>query len=158
MTHAPQNLDRLDRDIILELQQNARRSFKSIAAKLQVSESTISNRVNRLTGSGVLKLQARVDPFCLPHQVAALIGMNLERRCHQTAIAQIENLPGVNAVWRTTGKYDLFVEVMVDSIEMLNEFLFSAGLDRIEGLTFTETYLVLNSRTKFFKVSDSTAD
>ena len=152
MTLPKKELDELDRKIIWELQEDARRPYKKIAAKLNVAESTIGNRVNRLLESGVLKLEARVDPFALPNKVAALVGINLERREQMSVIHEIQKLPAVNAVWVSTGKYDLFAEVMADSITDLNDFIFDRGLGRIEKIRFTESYIMLHSNSKFFKL------
>ena len=60
-----QDIDDLDKKIIFELQEDARRPFKVVANKFKVSEGTISNRVNRLIEKGILKLEARVNPFSL---------------------------------------------------------------------------------------------
>ena len=148
------HIDDLDRSIILELQEDARRPYKEIAAKLGVSESTISNRVNRLTRTGILKLEARVDPFRLTSKVAAIIGIKLERRGHIQAVEEISKLPGVSAVYVATGEYDLFIEVMEDSIADLNEFLFhKSRLNKIKNIVATETFILLSSTTKFFKLA-----
>jgi len=146
------DLDRLDREIILDLQQNARRPYKSIAERLDVAESTVANRVNRLLKKGILKLEARIDPFCLPSRVAAIIGINLENRNHYEVMAEIEKIPGVNAAWIATGKYDIFIEVLADSIERLNDFMFEAGIGNIPHVQSTETFVVLYSKSKFFKL------
>ena len=148
------HIDDLDRSIILELQEEARRPYKEIAAKLGVSESTISNRVNRLQRTGILKLEARVDPFKLVNKVAAIIGIQLERRGHLQAVEEIRKIPGVSAVYVTTGKYDLFIEVMEDSIADLNDFLFyKSRLSKMKNIVTTETFILLSSDTKFFKLA-----
>jgi Lrp/AsnC family transcriptional regulator for asnA, asnC and gidA len=147
-------IDDLDRNIILELQEDARRPYKEIAAKLGVSESTISNRVNRLLRTGILKLEARVDPFKLTNKVAAIIGLKLERRGHLQAVEEIRKIPGVSAVYVATGKYDLFIEVMEDSIADLNDFLFQRSrLSKMKNVITTETFILLSSTTKFFKLA-----
>ncbi len=152
MTLPTNELDQLEQDIIIELQEDARKSFKSIAAKLKVSESTISNRVNRLVASGILKLEARVNPFKLSNKVVAVVGINVKNREHEDTIKKVQAISGVNAVWVTTGKYDLFAEVMADSINDLNNFIFREGLGKIDEITFTETYIVLYSNSKYFKI------
>jgi len=147
-------IDDLDRSIILELQEDARRPYKEIAGRLGVSESTISNRVNRLLKAGILKLEARVDPFKLTNKVAAVIGIQLERRGHVQAVEEIAKIPGVSAVYVATGKYDLFIEVMEDSIADLNDFLFhKSRLSKMKNIITTETFILLSSATKFFKLS-----
>ena len=154
MTLSGQNIiDDLDKRIILELQEDARKSFKAISKKLNVAEGTIRNRLKRLIDLKILKLQARVDPFVFPHKVAAIIGVNLKERDHETKMRQIEKIPSVTSVWNATGRYDLFFEVMADSLQDLNEILFQKELNKIGGINFTETFVILSSKTKFFKLS-----
>jgi Lrp/AsnC family transcriptional regulator for asnA, asnC and gidA len=152
MTLAKGKLDDLDRKIILELQKNARCLYKDIAVKFNTSKSTISNRVNRLIDAGILKLEARVDPFQIENKVAAVIGVNIEGRGHLAVIEEIEKIPGVTSVWIATGKYDLFVEVMADSITDLTEFILIEGLDKLQNIKFTESFILLHSNTKYFKL------
>jgi Lrp/AsnC family transcriptional regulator for asnA, asnC and gidA len=154
MALSENRIDDLDRGIILELQEDARRPYKEIAAKLNVSESTISNRVNRLLRADILKLEARVDPFQLANKVAAIIGIKLQRRGHPQAADEISKIPGVSSVYVATGKYDLFIEVMEDSIAGLNDFLFNRSqLSKIKNVEATETFILLSSNTKFFKLT-----
>lgn len=153
MTTATKNIDALDRKITLELQEDARKPYKDIAAELNVSEGTVKNRVTRLINKGVLKLEARVDPFALPHRVAAIVGVNLKERNHKEKMKEIEKIPGVTSVWNATGRFDLFFEVMVDSLNALNEVLFEKNLQEIGGISYTETFVLLSSNTKYFKLS-----
>ncbi len=151
MTLMDDNLDELDRKIILTLQTDARRPFKSIAKDNNVSEGTISNRVNRLLNNNILKLEARINPFAI-NKIGALLGVNLKERSHETTIKQIQAMENVTSVWVTTGKYDLFVEVLVNSINELNHFIFAGGLSKIDNISFTETHIMLYSETKFLKI------
>ncbi len=152
-TSEKQKIDTLDRKIILELQEDARRQFKTIATKLNVSEKTVKNRVTRLINSDVLKLEARVNPFALPHRVAAVIGLNLQERNYQEKMAEIGKIPGVTSVWKATGRFDLFFEIMVDSLSSLNDILFGKYLEGIGGIAHIETFVLLASTTKNFKLS-----
>ena len=147
------NIDPLDRKIVLNLQEDARRPYKDIAAKLKVSEGTVKNRVTRLINRGILKLEARVNPFALPHRVSALVGVTLKERDHEEKMKEIENIPAVNGVWNATGRFDLFFEVMVNSLQELNEILFKRDLKQIGGISYTETFITLSSNTKYYKLS-----
>lgn len=53
--------DQLDRDIALMLAQDARLSFRKIAADLGVTEGTVRGRVKRLQNAGLLKLVPILD-------------------------------------------------------------------------------------------------
>ena len=152
MVGAQPNLDNIDRKIILELQKDARRQFKLIAKKLNVSEGTIKNRVTRLINRGILKLEARVNPFALPNQISAIVGVNLKERNHEEKIKEIEKFPGITSVWNAAGRFDLFFEIMVDSLNSLNDILFRKGLKEIGGISYTETFIILYSNTKYFKL------
>ncbi len=152
VTSEKRKIDDLDKKIILELQEDARRQFKVIATKLKVSESTVKNRVTRLINRGVLKLEARVDPFALPRRVAAVVGLNLKERNYKEKMEEIEKVPGVTNVWKATGRFDLFFEIMVDSLDSLNDILFGKYLETIDGIAHIETFVLLSSNTKYFKL------
>jgi len=150
MSNEKYEIDKLDREIILELQEDARRQFKIIAGKLKVSEGTIKNRVERLIKQDILKLEARVNPFALSRRISAIVGLNLKERNHEDKIKEIEKIPCVTSVWNATGRFDLFFEVMVDSLESLNDVLFKEDLKEIGGISYTETFVILSSNSKFF--------
>ncbi len=152
MTGENKNIDDLDRKIILALQKDARRPYKDIAKMLRVSEGTIKNRVTRLIGRGILKLEARVNPFALPNRISAIVGVNLKERTHEKKIKEIEKIPGVTSAWNAAGRFDLFFEIMVDSMQSLNDILFRKDLKRIGGISYTETFITLYSNTKYFKL------
>ena len=150
----PENdIDELDRKIILELQEDARRLYKDIAKKLKVSEGTVRNRVGRLVDNGILVLQARVNPFVLPHKISALVGVRITGPEHEETMERIARIPCVTSIWNATGRYDLFFELMVDSLEDLNEVLFYQVLTKIRGVSYTETFVTLSSKTKFYKLT-----
>jgi Lrp/AsnC family transcriptional regulator for asnA, asnC and gidA len=152
MTGENKNIDDLDRKIILALQKDARRPYKDIAKMLRVSEGTIKNRVTRLISRGILKLEARVNPFALPNRISAIVGVNPKERTHEKKIKEIEKIPGVTSAWNAAGRFDLFFEIMVDSMQSLNDILFRKDLKRIGGISYTETFITLYSNTKYFKL------
>ncbi len=152
MTEATKNIDDLDRNIILALQDDARRPYKDIAEEFKVSEGTVKNRVTRLINRGILKLEARVNPFALPNRISAIVGVNLKERNYEEKIKEIEKIPGVTSAWNAAGRFDLFFEIMVDSISSLNDVLFRNDLERIGGISYTETFITLYSNTKYFKL------
>ena len=146
-------IDDLDKGIILELQQDARRPFSVIAENLNVAEGTVRNRVRRLIDRDVLELKARVNPFALSDKVAAIIGINLAEKIHEQKVKEIEKIPSVTSAWNATGRFDLFFEVMADTLAELNEILFEKDLHTIGGITHSEVFVILSSNTKRFRLS-----
>jgi Lrp/AsnC family transcriptional regulator for asnA, asnC and gidA len=149
----PRDIDEIDRKVILELQDDARAPYKDIGRRLRISEGTVRNRVMKLIDRGILKLEARVDPFALPHKISALVGVNLRERDPEQKMREIQKIPGVTSVWNATGRYDLFFEVMVDSLQELNKLLFNIDRNYVGGVSGTETFITLSSETKSFKLS-----
>ena len=49
------SLDKIDREILIRLQKNARKSFAEIAREIGVSEATVHIRVKRLRKNGVIR-------------------------------------------------------------------------------------------------------
>jgi hypothetical protein len=47
---------------------------------------------------------------------------------------------------------------MVDSLESLNEVLFKKDLEKIGGISYTETFVILSSNTKYFKICKSSEE
>jgi Lrp/AsnC family transcriptional regulator for asnA, asnC and gidA len=153
MTAPEKDIDSLDKEIILALQEDARKPYKDIAKNLKVSEGTVKNRVTRLINRGILKLEARVNPFALPNRVSAIVGVNIKDRNHEQIIKELEKIPTVTSAWNAAGRFDLFFEVMVDSMNSLNHFLFGKNLKNIGGITYTETFITLHSNSKYFKLA-----
>ncbi|WP_226480356.1 Lrp/AsnC family transcriptional regulator [Natrinema amylolyticum] len=52
MSHEP--LDAIDREILHQLQQNARRPITAIAEAVNVADNTVRNRIDKLEAAGVI--------------------------------------------------------------------------------------------------------
>lgn len=141
----------LDKKIIIELQKNGRTSYKDIARKLKVSDGTIRFRVGRLIRKNILRITASINPFSLENCIVALVGMQLEKRTHKKTMEKISQLKGVVSVCNATGRYDLLVEVFLDSQKELNKFLME-DLSRIGGINTTETFIYLDSINKWLEL------
>ena len=144
-------IDDLDRKIIGELQKNGRTSYKDIAKKLRVSDGTIRFRTGRLTRKNILRITASINPFALENGIVALVGMQLEKRTHKKTMEKISRLRGVLSVCNATGRYDLLVEVYLDSQKELSRFLME-DLSRIGGINTTETFIYLDAINKWVEM------
>jgi Lrp/AsnC family transcriptional regulator for asnA, asnC and gidA len=144
-------LDDMDTKIIRELQANGKITYKEIAQKLDVSDGMVRFRVDRLLKKDILKISASVNPMYFDNCVAALIGINLEKREHRVIMNKIATMKGVCSVCNLTGRYDLMVEVFFDSREELRRFLME-DLGDIGGVTFSETFIYLDAVNKWLEL------
>ncbi|MCJ7684701.1 MAG: Lrp/AsnC family transcriptional regulator [Desulfobacteraceae bacterium] len=151
MKKKPLQLDDLDRKIIGELQKNGRVSYKDISKKLKISDGTVRFRVGKMIRNNFLRIMASVNPFALENSILALVAMQLERRTQKQTMETISQLRGVVSVTNVTGRYDLLVEVFLDSQKELNKFLMD-DLSKIGGIKATETFVSLDAINRWVEM------
>ena len=121
----------------------------AIAQKLSVSEGTIRQRLKRLQNNGVLKIRALRDPNTLENQQLAVVAATLmEAKLLDRKAQEISKLRNVISVSIVSGRYDILIEVLVESNRGLVNFL-TEKLSAIEGISKTETFLILKSYQKW---------
>jgi len=151
MKKKPLQLDDLDRKIIGELQKNGRVSYKDISKRLKVSDGTVRFRVGKMIRNNFLRIMASVNPFALENSILAVVAMQLERRTQKQTMETISQLRGVVSVTNVTGRYDLLVEVFLDSQKELNKFLMD-DLSKIGGIKATETFVSLDAINRWVEM------
>ncbi len=137
-------IDNLDKSILTTLQSNARISYAEMAKSFGVSPATIHVRIEKLRQAGIITgTHVHVDARKLGFDVCCFIGINLARAGdYPSALAQLQALPEVIEAHYTTGKYSIFVKVMVPSIDDLQQLL----INKIQSITevqATETLISL---------------
>jgi Lrp/AsnC family transcriptional regulator for asnA, asnC and gidA len=138
----PEDLDTLDRGIIAALQVDGRRAYSRIADEVGVSESVIRYRVRRLEDAGILQIVGVADPLRIGYDLMALVGCRVTPGQVPQVIAQLRRLPEASYLVATAGRFDVFVEVMCRDTAHFSEVL-TGGIQTVDGLTDTETFLVL---------------
>lgn len=137
-------LDALDKFILNALQTNARTSYAELARAQNVSAATIHVRIEKLRQAGVITgIHVHVEPRKLGYQVCCFIGINLARAGdYPRTLARLEALPEVVEAHYTTGQYSIFIKVLVQSIEQLQDLLINK-IQSIDEIQATETLISL---------------
>ena len=136
-------IDKINISIIKELKEG-RKSFKTIAEKLTITENTVRARVNKLTDEGVLDICGLVDPSSIPGHQTVVIGIKLEEMDLVKKGEQISNLRGVISVSIVTGRYDLMIHVLLKQGFGLLEF-YTDEISAINGVSSVESFVVYKS-------------
>ncbi|MEW5748711.1 MAG: Lrp/AsnC family transcriptional regulator [Candidatus Thermoplasmatota archaeon] len=137
------DLDELDMDIIRSLNENARKSFRDIAKELQVSLTTVSNRVKILERTGIIQGYIPVvDATKLGYDIMAVIGIKVMHGKIIDTEKDLAKEAGVFAVYDSTGEWDAIVEARFKSRAELNTFV-KKVLDH-PNVDRTYTQVVLN--------------
>lgn len=140
--------DETDWQIIDELSQ-AHQTNTLLAEKLGVSEGKVRQRLKKLQEANVLKIRALRNPDILTQQQLAFVATNItESRYLKQKAQEISRLKNVQSVSILSGQYDLMIEVLVSSNRGLIEFL-TEELSKVEGISRTETFLILESINKW---------
>ncbi len=135
------SLDDVDRQILCLLQREGRIPYLSIAHQLGLAEGTIRRRVARLLEDKIVRIVGVTDPFRIGMHTVAIVGIKVERRKIEAITNSLCQLEEVRYALLATGKFDLVVEIVVESNEALLEFLIKLGA--IPGVLTTGTSLVL---------------
>ncbi len=140
--------DDIDWKIINTLR-DSHQNNNAIARQLGISEGTVRQRLKRLKDADIVKIRALINPEVLENQQLATIAVNVsESSLLEAKAMEISQLPNVLDVSITSGRYDLFVQVLIDSNHGLVRFL-TEELSAVKNVTSTESFLMLKSYNKF---------
>jgi DNA-binding Lrp family transcriptional regulator len=125
------DLDELDTAILRELQQDARRTNRDVAAAVGVSPTTALDRTRALRERGVIRgASLNVDLAAIGRPVQALIAVRIRppsRRNIEAFRNWVTALPDTLGVFVTTGTEDFLIHVAVPD----NESLYAFVIDRL---------------------------
>ncbi|SRR5690554_229955 len=116
-------LDGTDQRIVDMLRQDGRRPFRDIARELEVSESMVRKRVNRLSGSGWMRILAVTDPIQLGVPVLATTYVKVTPAGLEALADDLARDPAARYVAIGVGSSNLVFESMHGSARELHEFL-----------------------------------
>ena len=108
-------LDETDYRILTILEENGRTPNNEIAARLDLSEGTVRNRIRKLTGGNYLKIRGLTNVNMRTDKQLLFIMIKLTSTKHWERTAQkVSALPHVRSVSMITGRYDLVVEIYIE--------------------------------------------
>jgi DNA-binding Lrp family transcriptional regulator len=124
-------LDELDTALLRELQADARRTNRDIAAAVGVSPTTALDRTRALRDRGVIRgASLNVDLAAIGRPVQALIAVRIRPPSRQNIEAfrnWVSALPDTLGVFVTTGSEDFLIHVAVPD----NDSLYAFVIDRL---------------------------
>lgn len=141
--------DKLDRQILEIISQNARIPFKDVAAECGVSRAAIHQRVQRLIDTGVIVGSGyHVNPKSLGYHTCTYVGIRLERgSMYKTVVRELEKIPEIVECHFTTGPYTMLTKVHARDNEHLMDLL-NNRMQEIPGVVATETLISLEQSIK----------
>ena len=142
-------MDELDKRIIKLLQVDGRASNARIAREVGVSEGTVRRRLRQLVQSGVISVVAVPNLEKMGYGTAALVGVQTDPGKIDEVADAIAALEEAHYVSISTGAYDIFAWVGVESPERLGAFL-RGKVGTISGVRRTETFVNLSIKKRTY--------
>tara|TARA_E500000178_G_scaffold281526_1_gene281846 strand:- start:142 stop:609 length:468 start_codon:yes stop_codon:yes gene_type:complete len=136
-------MDRIDLNILNELQQNARITNQELSERVNLSPTPCLRRVKMLEDAGVIKgYTAVVDPDAYGLPIMAFITVRLERQT-DAEIGSFEKammeLDEVVACYLMSGRQDYMLQVFAHSLKDYEKFVRNK-LTHVSGLGEMETH------------------
>ena len=141
--NAEYHLDKIDKEIIYMLMDNAKTSLAQISKNVGISTTAVHQRIKKLENAGVMENSISfLNPRKIGYKVVSYIGVFLEQPSHyQDAIKALKDINEVVEAHYTTGNYTIFLKVLCKDNDHLMEIL--NKIQKLKGVTRTETFISL---------------
>jgi Lrp/AsnC family transcriptional regulator for asnA, asnC and gidA len=136
-------LDELAQDIIKELQDDARQSFREIGRKLKVSEGTVRNRVRSLVTSQTMKISALPNPAKLGLNFMCMMCIEVKVGAAELVEEKLVKSSNVYYLCGCTGTYDIIGLFMFHTPAEFDQFVKNV-IAKIPEITRTSTFVVMH--------------
>lgn len=137
-------LDAVDRQLIDILARDARVSNRKIATDLGVTEGTVRGRIKRLQQERLIAFTAITSFGMEDPTKLAFIGIQADIQNVQAIARQIADLPTVNAVIITMGRFTILAVVLFGELDQLHEVA-SNQILAIPGVHHIETSIAVKT-------------
>ncbi len=136
-------LDKVDKEIIYMLMDNAKTSLAQISKNVGISTTAVHQRIKKLEQAGVIENSISfLNPRKIGYKVVSFIGVYLEQPSHyKDAVKALKLINEVVEAHYTTGNYTVFLKVLCRDNDHLMEIL--NELQKMKGVTRTETFISL---------------
>lgn len=139
-------MDKIDREIVRWLEQDARLSFAELGEKVGLSKTPCWQRVRTLERQGLIRGdRAELDAERLGLKVHAFVFVSIDSARHAEFEAAAAHHPAVLQCYTTAGQADHLMHLLVGEIEALDRLLRlqvrrMPGVQRIETTVCMKTF------------------
>lgn len=138
-------MDDIDKSLLSLLQANARASTSELARKLQLSRSTVKDRIDRLEQRGVIKgYGVKLSETYGEGQITAHVMINVDPKLSTQVVRQLRNINAIKALYAVNGIHDLIAVTSTESTQALDRALDNIG--DVEGIEKTVSSIVLSTK------------
>jgi len=138
-------VDRIDKDLLMELRQNARLSLSSLARILGVSRSTIQDRLSKLEKRGVISgYTVKLGQDYAAREIRAQVMLKIVPKAQDEVVAFCRAQPSVTTLQTISGEFDLVAVLQTETTAELDATIDAIAL--LKGVERTQTSVVLSTK------------
>ncbi|MBU7015400.1 MAG: Lrp/AsnC family transcriptional regulator [Theionarchaea archaeon] len=138
-------MDELDRDILRELREDGRISFRDVALKTNVSSQTVSDRIQKLMDKGVIKgFTVVIDQGAAGYPITFTVELDVDVRNMKQILDSLCEYPELHQISVITGDHDILALGVARDISHLYEII-EEKISNIEGVKATKTSISLKT-------------
>ena len=138
-------MDKLDNQILHELQKNARQTASDISKTIHLSVSTVIERIRKMEKSGIIQSYTVItNDQRLGNDITVLMEVSMEHpRFNDSFIERINEHPNIIACYYLTGEFDFMLKICCRSSEHLEQI--HNQIKDCAGVRLTKTHYVLRT-------------
>ncbi len=138
-------MDKIDREIVRWLEQDARLSFAELGERVGLSKTPCWQRVRTLERQGLIRgYRAELDAERLGLKVHAFVFVSIDSARYAEFEAAAAHHPAVLQCYTTAGQADYLMHVLVGQIEELDRLL-RLQVSRMPGVQRIETTVCMKT-------------
>ncbi|WP_339837128.1 Lrp/AsnC ligand binding domain-containing protein [uncultured Flavobacterium sp.] len=147
VNHLQIEIDGIDKEILRDLMEDARKPILQIAKKVGISGAAIHQRLKKLEQAGVIVgSKFIVNNKVLGYTTVAFVGIYLEKAANNSdAVRELKKIPEVLECHYTTGNWSVLIKIICRDNEHLMQML-NKKIQTIEGVSRTETFISLDQQ------------
>ena len=130
-----------DKALIELLRADGRKSLTELGETLRVSHVAVSKRLDKLIKSGLLKIQALINPAKLNLRFATILVEVDSERNLERVLKMYEECPRVALVMPQTAGYNVLAVIVAETSEVLERVITACALRTYEGIRRTEVFI-----------------
>jgi Lrp/AsnC family transcriptional regulator for asnA, asnC and gidA len=137
-------LDDLDLQILVALNNNARKSYVELAHELEVSDATIHNRIRGMIESGIIKgFVTLIDSEKIGYGVMAFVELKTKPGSADVVAPKLSKISGVVGIYEVHAHYDILLKIVAKSLKELR-FKIVNEIGKIPEVLSNYNYTILN--------------
>lgn len=147
INHLQIEIDGIDKEILRDLMEDARKPILQIANKIGISGAAIHQRLRKLEQVGVISgSKFVIDTKVMGYSTLAFIGIYLEKASSNAEVVkELKKIPEVLECHYTTGNWSILIKLICKDNEHLMHLL-NKKIQPIKGVSRTETYISLEQQ------------